>query len=83
MNATFFGYSEISILNPQTRYFQKNVICPFLKKCVFWYSHTQLIWTNILYKYFLADLLFIEIMSVYILKVLEFDMVKGVETLES
>ena len=29
MNSTFVGYSEISIFNPQTRYFQKkvNLLC--------------------------------------------------------
>ena len=32
---SFVGYSEISILNPQTRYFQKKVKCRFFKKRVF------------------------------------------------
>ena len=36
MNSTFVGYSEISIFNPQTRYFQKKVKCRFFKKRVFW-----------------------------------------------
>ena len=35
MMTSFVGYSEISILNPQTRYFQKNVMCPFLKSVFF------------------------------------------------
>ena len=36
MMTGFAGYSEISILNPQTRYFQKKVKCRFFKKRVFW-----------------------------------------------
>ena len=32
----FIGYSEISILNPQTEYFDKNVNFQLLKKCCFW-----------------------------------------------
>ena len=31
MMETFRGYPEISILNPQMRYFQKNVNYPFFK----------------------------------------------------
>ena len=35
MNSTFVGYSEISILNPRTRYFKKCKILIFQKVC-FW-----------------------------------------------
>ena len=32
----FFGYSEISNLNPQTEYFHKKVNFQLFKKCCFW-----------------------------------------------
>ena len=48
MMTTFVGYSEISILKPQTRYFQKKVKCRFFKKCVFWgYDLENWVWANL------------------------------------
>ena len=35
MMGSFIGYSEISNLNPQTRYFQKKVTCRFFKNAFF------------------------------------------------
>ena len=46
---TVVGYSEISILNPQTRYFQKKVKCRFFKKRVFWgYDLENWVWAKLM-----------------------------------
>ena len=39
MLGSFFGHSEISILNPQTKYFYKNVNMEFSKMAIFGENH--------------------------------------------
>ena len=48
MMVSFRGYPEISILNPQMRYFQKNVNYPFFKNGDFGgYDLENWVWTKL------------------------------------
>ena len=63
MNATFFGYSEISILNPQTRYFQKKVNSQLFKKCVFGGADLE-IWVWVKLVLWICPILWIRVQTV-------------------